>query len=102
MKLTQAIRDAILFAPCNSKVGLGNPFVVGTKTPLLLVVFSFLPAVLVTGLFRAKFVMTGLFFGETYVSPRLQADFQPDKEPRRQTIGNVWLATFQFFVGKVA
>lgn len=64
MKLTAITRAAILFAPCNSKVGLGNLFRLGAKTPLLLVVFSFLPAVFVTGLVRAKFVMTGLFIGE--------------------------------------
>lgn len=84
MKLTATNHAAILSLHCNSGVGLGNPFETGAKTPLLLVVFSFLPAVFVTGLFRAKFVMTGLFFGETYVSPHLFADFQPDKEPRRQ------------------
>jgi hypothetical protein len=60
MKLTATHHAAILFAPCNSKVGRGNPFHIGAKTPLLLVVFSFLRRSFVTGLIRAKFIMTGL------------------------------------------
>lgn len=62
MKLTQSTNNVNLSLHCNSGVGIRTPhFETGAKTPLLLVVFSFLLAVFVTGLFRAKFVMTGQF-----------------------------------------
>lgn len=62
MKLTHNTAPAILYAPCNSKGGLGTPRFTGAKTPLPLVVFSFLRSSLVTGLIRVKFVMAGVIY----------------------------------------
>lgn len=88
MKLTDINRAAILFAPCNSMVGLGTPFLeTGAKTPLSLVVFSFLPAVLVTGSVRAKFVMTGIiYWGDLRLAAPVRGSSNPKKTPAAQQL----------------
>lgn len=91
MKLTATQRAAILFAPCNSKVGLGTPFLeTGAKIATVIVVFSFLPAVLVTGLFRAKFVMTGQFYwGALRLTSPVRGSSNPKKNPAAQQLESV-------------
>lgn len=98
MKLTATHPAAILFVPCNSKVGIRNPqFETGAKTPLLLVVFSFLLAVFVTGLFRAKFVMTGKsYWGDLRLAAPVRGISNPTKNPaaqRFETVGGVFSRT---------
>lgn len=90
MKLTDITPPAILCAPCNSKGGIRNPFETGAKTPLLLVVFSFLPAVFVTGLFRAKFVMTGeSYWGDLRLAAPVRGISNPTKNPAAQRFETV-------------
>jgi hypothetical protein len=82
MKLTHSSNAAILSVPCNSKVGIRNPFETGAKTPLSLVVFSFLLAVFVTGLFRAKFVMTGKsYWGGLCLAAPVRGISNPTRTP---------------------
>lgn len=85
MKLTATHRAAILFAPRHIEVGLRTPFRLGAKTPLYLVVFSFLPAVFVTRLFRAKFVMTGeSYWGDLRLAAPNRGSSNPTKNPAAQ------------------
>lgn len=82
MKLTDHSTAAILSAPRHIEVGIRTPLEIGAKIATVIVVFSFLPAVFVTGLFRAKFVMTGKLIGETLrLTAPIRGSSNPTKNP---------------------
>ena len=101
MKLTQAIRDAILFAPRNIEVWCGNQCFTGAKTPLSLVVFSFLRRSFVTGLVRAKFVMTGSHGKPLRLAAPVSGITTPSS-PAAKTVVSIWLVAFQSLQEQVA
>jgi hypothetical protein len=88
VKLTATQPAAILSLHCNSGVGIRTPYLeTGAKTPLPLVVFSFLPAVFVTGLFRAKSVMTGtIFWGDLRLTAPVRGSSNPINDPAAQRL----------------
>ena len=102
MKLTDHTTAAILSVPCCCKVGLGTPFVIGAKTPLFFrVVFSFLPAVLVTGLIRAKFVMTGSHGKPLRLAAPVSGILTPFS-PAANTVRSIGWRHFNFLQEQVA
>lgn len=101
MKLTATHRTVMLFAPRNIEVGRENPCFTGAKTPLSLVVFSFLRRSFVTDLIRAKFVMTGSHGKPLRLAAPVSGILTPFS-PAAKTVRSIWLVAFQFLQEQVA